>query len=60
MANIIAKVKIKYRVIKKTGNKEVMQHFENFEQTINISEANFCLLQAALSGTVDAGDGATE
>ena len=60
MANVIANVKIKYRVTKKSGNKEVMQHFENFEQTINISEANLTLLQAALSGAVDAGDGETE
>jgi len=60
MANVIANVKIKYRVTKKDGNKEVMQHFENFEQTINISEENFALLQHALSGIVDAGDGETE
>jgi len=60
MANIIAKVKIKYRVTKKDGNKEVMQHFEDFEQTINLSEDNFALLQAAISGAVDLADGSTE
>ena len=60
MANIIAKVKIKYRVTKKSGNKEVMQHFEDFEQTINLSEDNFDLLQHALSGAVDLADGETE
>ena len=60
MANIIVKTTIKYRVTKKSGNKEVMQHFEDFEQTINLSEDNFTLLQAALSGAVDLADGSTE
>jgi hypothetical protein len=60
MANIIVKVAVKYRQIRKSGNKEVEQHFENFEQTINLSEDNHTLLKAAISGLVDAADGATE
>jgi hypothetical protein len=60
MANIIVNVKAKYRQTMKSGNKEVEQHFEDFEQTINLSEDNYTLLKAAISGLVDAADGATE
>lgn len=60
MANVILKVEIKYRQVIKDGNKEVEQHFERFEQTINISEDNATLLKAALSGFIDLADGEVE
>ena len=60
MANIVVTAKIKYLVVKMDGHKEVEQHFEDFQQKITISEDNFTLLKAALSGTIDAADGATE
>jgi hypothetical protein len=60
MANLIVTAKIKYRVSRRHGHKEVEQYFDDFEQTINLSEANFTLLRAALSGIVDVADGMTE
>lgn len=63
MANLIVTAKIKYRVSRRgglQGHKEVEQYFDDFEQTINLSEANFTLLRAALSGVVNAADGSTE
>ena len=60
MANVRAKVTIKYETRRFTGNKESSQHFQNYEQEIHISEDNFTLLKAALEGAVDAADGETE
>ena len=63
MANVIVTTNIKYRVSRRGGtndHKEVEQHFERFEQTINLSEDNFTLLKAAISGIVDVADGEVE
>ena len=57
MASITVKTEIKYRVVRNNGNKEIEQHFETFNQTIELSEANFTLLKAAISGLIDAEDG---
>jgi len=63
MANVIVTTNVKYRVSRRGGtndHKEVEQHFERFEQTINLSEDNFTLLKAAISGIVDVADGEVE
>ena len=63
MANVIVTTNVKYRVSRRGGtndHKEVEQHFERFEQTINLSEDNFFLLKAFISGMVDAADGEVE
>jgi len=60
MANVRAKITIKYQTREFDGNKEIRQHFQGFEQEILLSDDNFVLLKAALEGAVDAADGSTE
>ena len=60
MANVRLKFKATYQTRRFDGNKEVSQHFENYEREILLSEDNAELLIAALEGAIDAADGSVE
>jgi len=60
MANVTVTGTIKYRIVKKVGNKETSQNFVTEEAVIHLSEDNLTLLIAAISGTIAAADGTTE
>jgi len=60
MANVRAKIIIKYQTREFDNSKEVRQHFQNFKQEIFLSDDNFTLLKAFLEGAVNEADGTIE
>jgi len=60
MANVSVDYDIKYRIVRKSGNKEVSQRFTKENGKIILSQENFCLLMHAISGAIDLADGEVE
>lgn len=53
MANVVANVKINYRIVTKTGNKETKQHIINVEyNTGEVDEATFNALILAIKAAL--------
>ena len=53
MANVIVKAKITYRIVKKTGNKEISQHIINAEyDSGEVDEATFNALILAIKAAI--------